>query len=69
MNSETLRTISDFVIPPSGLIILLAIGLFFWMIRFKKFAALCIVLASVLLYFASTPFMARKADGFIAISV
>ena len=60
MNSETLRTISDFVIPPSGLIILLAVGLFFWLIRFKKFAALCIVLASVLLYFASTPFMARK---------
>ena len=60
MNSETLRTIGDFMMPPSGLILLLAIGLFFWLIRFRKFAALCILLASVLLYFASTPFMARK---------
>jgi uncharacterized SAM-binding protein YcdF (DUF218 family) len=60
MNSETLRTIGDFIIPPSGLILLLAIGLFFWLIRFRKFAALCILLASVLLYFASTPFIARK---------
>lgn len=60
MNSDTLRTISDFIIPPSGLILLLLIGLFFWLIRFKKIAAICILLASVLLYFASTPFMARK---------
>jgi uncharacterized SAM-binding protein YcdF (DUF218 family) len=60
MNSEILRTIGDFIIPPSGLILLLAIGLFFWLIRFRKFAALCILLASVLLYFASTPFVARK---------
>ena len=60
MNSETLRTISDLLMPPSGFIILLAIGLFFWLIRFRKFAALCILLASVLLYFASTPFIARK---------
>ncbi len=60
MNSETLRTICDFLLPPSGFIILLAIGLLFWLIRLRKTAAFCILLASVLLYFASTPFMARK---------
>lgn len=60
MNSETLRTICDFLLPPSGFIILLSIGLFFWLIRLRKTAAFCILLASVLLYFASTPFMAHK---------
>ena len=60
MNSETLRTICDFLLPPSGFIILLAIGLLFWLIRLRKTAVFCILLASVLLYFASTPFMARK---------
>lgn len=60
MNSETLRTIADIILPPSGLILLLVIGLFFWLIRFRKFAALCILLASVLLYFSSTPLVARK---------
>jgi len=60
MNTETLRTICEFLLPPSGLIILLALGLFFWLIRLRKSAAFCIVISSVLLYLASTPFMARK---------
>ncbi len=60
MNSDSLRTLSEFLLPPSGFILLLAIGLFFWLIRLRKTAAFCIVLASVLLYFASTPFIARK---------
>lgn len=60
MNSDTLRTISEYLLPPSGFIILLAVGLFFWLIRLRKTAAFCILLASVLLYFFSTPFMAHK---------
>ncbi|QMU61632.1 MAG: YdcF family protein [Gammaproteobacteria bacterium] len=60
MNSETLRIVCDILLPPSGFIVLLAIGLFFWLIRLRKTAAFSILLASVLLYFASTPFMAHK---------
>lgn len=60
MDSEMLRTLSDFLLPPSGFIILLAVGLFLWLIRLRKTAAFCILLASVLLYFSSTPFVARK---------
>ena len=60
MNSETLRIICEFLLPPSGFIILLAVGLFFWLVRLRKTAAICILLASVLLYFSSTSFMALK---------
>ncbi len=60
MNSETLRTVCEILLPPSGLILLLAIGLFFWLVRLRKSAAFCILLATVLLYFASTPFVAHK---------
>lgn len=60
MNSETLRTICEILIPPSGLIILLVLGLFFWLIRLRKTAAFCILIATVSLYLISTPFMARK---------
>ena len=60
MDSETLRNLSEFLLPPSGFVLLLAIGLFFWLIRLRKTAAFCILLASVLLYLASTPFMAYK---------
>jgi len=60
MNPETLRTISDILLPPSGLMVLLVIGLFFWLLRIRKTAAFCILLATVLLYFSSTPFAARK---------
>ena len=60
MNSESLRIICEFLLPPSGFIILLAIGLLFWLIRLRKTAAFCILLASVLLYFSSTSFMANK---------
>ena len=60
MDTDVLRAVSEFLLPPSGFIILLAIGLFFWLIRLRKFAAFCILLASVLLYFASTPYIARN---------
>ena len=60
MNSETLRIVCDILLPPSGFIVLLAMGLFFLLIRLRKTAAFSILLASVLLYFASTPFMAHK---------
>ena len=60
MNSETLRTVSEFLLPPSGFILLLAIGLFFWLIRLRKSAAFFILLATVLLYFASTPYVSFK---------
>ena len=60
MNSETLRIVSDILLPPSGFVVLLVIGLFFWLIRLRKTAAFCILLASVLLYFASTPFIANN---------
>jgi len=60
MNSDILRIVCDILLPPSGFIVLLAIGLFFWLIRLRKTAAFSILLASVLLYFASTPFMAHK---------
>ena len=56
MNSDTLRIVSEVLLPPSGLILLLAIGLFLWLIRLRKSAAFCIFLATVLLYFASTPY-------------
>ena len=59
MNPETLRTISDILLPPSGLILLLAIGLFIWLIRLRKTAAFLILLATVLLYFSSSPFVSR----------
>jgi len=60
MSSDTLRTISEFLLPPSGFIILLAVGLLFWLVRLRKTSAFCILLATVLLYFFSTPFMAHK---------
>lgn len=60
MDSESLRIICDFLLPPSGFIILLAVGLLFWLVHLRKTAALFIVIATVLLYFATTPFMARK---------
>ena len=59
MNPDILRTINEILLPPSGLILLLAIGLFFWLIRLRKTAALFIFLATVLLYFASSPFVSR----------
>ncbi|MFK7816417.1 MAG: YdcF family protein [Gammaproteobacteria bacterium] len=60
MNSETLRTICSMLLPPSGLILLLAIGLFFWLIRLRKTAAFSILAATLLMYFSSTPFVAHK---------
>jgi uncharacterized SAM-binding protein YcdF (DUF218 family) len=60
MNSETLRLVCDFLLPPSGLIGLLAIGLLFWLMHLRKTAAFVILLSTVLLYFASTPFIAHK---------
>lgn len=60
MNPEILRTINDILLPPSGLIVLLVLGLFFWLIRVRKTAAFLILIATVLLYFSSTPFAARK---------
>ena len=59
MNPETLRVISDILLPPSGLILLLAIGLFVWLIRLRKTAAFLILTATVLLYLASNPFVSR----------
>jgi uncharacterized SAM-binding protein YcdF (DUF218 family) len=60
MSIETSRLLSDFLLPPSGLVLLLAIGLFFWLIHLRKTAAFCILLASVLLYFVSAPFISQK---------
>ncbi len=60
MNSEILRAICEILLPPSGFILLLAIGLFFWLIRLRKLAAFSILLAVVSLYFLSTPFVAHK---------
>ena len=60
MNSETLRLVCDFLLPPSGFIGLLAIGLLIWLIRLRKTAAFVILLSTVLLYFASTQFIAHK---------
>jgi uncharacterized SAM-binding protein YcdF (DUF218 family) len=60
MNTETLRTICSALLPPSGFILLLAIGLFFWLIRLRKTGIFSIVLATLLLYFSSTPFLAHK---------
>ncbi|MEM7401150.1 MAG: YdcF family protein [Pseudomonadota bacterium] len=59
MNPDTLRTINEVLLPPSGLVLLLAVGLFFWLIRLRKTAALFIFLATILLYFASSPFVSR----------
>jgi uncharacterized SAM-binding protein YcdF (DUF218 family) len=60
MNAESLRTLCDFLLPPSGFIILLVVGLLFWLIRLRKTAAFCIVLATMFLYLATSPFIARK---------
>lgn len=60
MDSETLRTICSILLPPSGFILLLAMGLFFWLVRLRKTAAFSIFLATLLMYFASTPFVAHK---------
>jgi len=60
MESETIKMIADVLLPPGGFIILLAFGLLMWLFRLRKFAAFCIVLGTVLMYFASTPFIARK---------
>ncbi len=55
-----LRTVCSVLLPPSGFILLLALGLFFWLIRLRKTAAFSIILATLLLYFTSTPFVAHK---------
>lgn len=60
MDTETLRTICSILLPPSGFIFLLAIGLFFWLIRLRKTAAFSIFFATLLIYFTSTPFVAHK---------
>ena len=60
MGSESLRTILDLLLPPAGPIILIAIGLLVWIFRLRKFAAFCILLGTVLMYAASSPYIARK---------
>jgi len=60
MSIETTQLITDLLLPPSGFIILIALGLLMWLIRLRKFAALCILLGTVLIYFASTPYVAHK---------
>jgi len=60
MNPETLRTINDMLLPPSGLVFLLVLGLFFWLIRVRKTAAFFISIATILFYLASAPFAADK---------
>ena len=59
MGSETIRTILDLFLPPAGPIILLALGLVVWIFRLRNLAALCILLGTVLIYAASTPYIAR----------
>ena len=60
MTDTVVKIIADFFLPPTGPLIFIAFGLLMWIFRFPKFGALCILLGAVVLYFASTPFMARK---------
>lgn len=60
MESDLIRTIASYIQPPGGMIILITFGLLMWLFRLRKFAATCIVLGTLLLYFASTPFVAYK---------
>jgi len=60
MTLETVKIVVDSVLPPGGLLILLAFGLLMWLFRLRKSAAFCIVLGTVLMYFASIPYIARQ---------
>ncbi len=60
MTLETIRMVADLILPPGGLLVLLAFGLLMWLFRLRKFAAFCILLGTVLMYFASTPYIARQ---------
>ncbi len=59
MAPETIKIIVDLVLPPGGLLILIAFGLLMWLFRLRKFAAFCILLGTVLMYLSSSPFIAR----------
>ncbi len=60
MTDTVVKLIVDLVLPPSGPLIFIAFGLLMWIFRLPKFAAFCILFGAVVLYFASTPFIANK---------
>ncbi len=55
MSPETLRLIADLVLPPSGLIIIIVLGLLFWLVRLRKTGFVFVLLGVVFLYLASSP--------------
>lgn len=60
MTDITVKIIADYFLPPSGPLIFIAFGLLMWLIRLPKLGAVCILLGAIVLYFASTPLIARK---------
>ena len=60
MSLETTQLIADLLLPPGGFLILIAIGLFLWLFRLRKTAAICIIFGTALIYFASTPYVAHR---------
>lgn len=60
MASETIQILANLILPPGGPLLLFVFGLLMWLFRLHKLAAFCILLGTVLMYLASTPFIARK---------
>ena len=60
MGSEITKIILDLLLPPAGPLILIILGLLVWLFRLRKLAAFCILLGAILMYSASSPYIARK---------
>ena len=60
MSDSVVKIIIDLALPPSGPIILIALGMLLWLFRLPILAAIIILISTVVLYFSSTPFIAQK---------